>query len=164
MKNSLCGSIIGVILFIGSFILLFLGAQILVKSSVTLSERLNIPKLIIGLTIVSLATSLPEFFITLKASLSGNNDFALGNIIGSNITNIGLVLGITSLFSPIFFSFDKIRYDLYFLGFITFLPLIFIYLGDLIFWQGVFFFFLLFLLRKIFPSASRRKIRMGYFQ
>ena len=62
---------------------------------------------------------------------------AIGNIMGSNVANIGLVLGTTAILSPIYFPFANIRYDLYFLILITFLPLWFIYKGGLVFWQGM---------------------------
>ena len=83
--------------FIISLLLMFIGTQLLVNSSVSISNQLNIPKLIIGLTIVSLATSLPEFFVTFQSTLKGFTDFAIGNVVGSNISNIALVLALTAL-------------------------------------------------------------------
>ena len=67
----------------------------------------------------------------------------IGNVVGSNIANIGLVLAVTAILVPIVFSFKKISFDLYFLIFITFLPLLFMYLGDLVLWQGICFLLLL---------------------
>jgi len=90
--------------FLISLILLFIGTQLLVNTSITISNRLNINRIVIGFTIVSLATSLPELFVTLSSSIRGYHDFAIGNIIGSNISNISLVLGITAIISPIIFS------------------------------------------------------------
>jgi len=96
------------IVFSTSIILLFIGAHLLVNTAITISNKLNINRIIIGFTIVSFATSLPELFVTLSSSLRGYNDFALGNIIGSNISNISLVLGITAIISPIIFSKKEI--------------------------------------------------------
>ncbi len=88
-------------LVIIGFLLLILGVDWLLKSSVAISLRLKIPKIIIGMTIISFITSAPELLISIKAALRGSSDLALGNVIGSNIANIGLVLGITLLFSSI---------------------------------------------------------------
>tara|TARA_Y100000994_G_C15628059_1_gene415892 strand:+ start:75 stop:1058 length:984 start_codon:yes stop_codon:yes gene_type:complete len=93
-----------VVNFLISLILLFVGTQLLVNTAITISNRLNINRIVIGFTIVSLATSLPELFVTLSSSIRGYHDFAIGNIIGSNISNISLVLGVTAIISPIIFS------------------------------------------------------------
>ena len=81
--------------------LLVVGGEFLVRSSVALSFKFNISKLVIGMTVVSFATSAPELLVSLQAALKGSSDIALGNVIGSNIANIGLVLGITALISPL---------------------------------------------------------------
>ena len=87
-------------------ILLVIGGEYLVRSSVALSFKLKISKLVIGMTVVSFATSLPELLVSLHAAIHGYSDIALGNIIGSNIANIGLVLGITAVISPIIVDKD----------------------------------------------------------
>ncbi|WP_417368896.1 calcium/sodium antiporter [Gelidibacter japonicus] len=91
-------------------ILLVVGGEFLVRSSVALSFKFNISKLVIGMTVVSFATSAPELLVSLQAALAGSSDIALGNVIGSNIANIGLVLGITVLISPM--TVDKNFYKL----------------------------------------------------
>ena len=78
--------------------LLILGGNWLLKSAVALSLRLNIPKIVIGMTVVSFATSAPELIVSINAALNNASDLALGNVIGSNIANLGLVLGVTLLF------------------------------------------------------------------
>ncbi|WP_088324120.1 calcium/sodium antiporter [Polaribacter tangerinus] len=83
---------------IGGLALLVLGGNWLLKSAVALSLKLHIPKIVIGMTVVSFATSAPELIVSINAALSGASDLALGNVIGSNIANLGLVLGITLLF------------------------------------------------------------------
>lgn len=80
------------------------------RSSVALSFKLNISKMVIGMTVVSFATSAPELLVSLNAALTGSPAIAINNVIGSNIANIGLVLGITALVSSI--SVDKSFYKL----------------------------------------------------
>lgn len=85
------------LIFCGLF-LLILGGNWLLKSAVALSLKLNIPKVVIGMTVVSFATSAPELIVSVNAALNGSSNLALGNVIGSNIVNISLILGITLLF------------------------------------------------------------------
>lgn len=82
-------------------ILLSHGGDLLTKSSVDLSLKFSVPKIIIGMTVVSFATSAPELIVSLNATLNGFSSFAIGNVIGSNIANIGLVLGIIVIIYPI---------------------------------------------------------------
>ena len=82
-------------------LLLILGGNWLLKSAVGISLRLNIPKIVIGMTVVSFATSAPELIVSIKSALEGHADIAFGNVIGSNIANLGLVLAITILISTI---------------------------------------------------------------
>ena len=82
---------------IGGLVLLVAGGNWLLKSSVGLSQKLNISKIIVGLTVVSFATSAPEMIVSIKAALDGFPDIAVGNVVGSNIGNVGLVLGIVLL-------------------------------------------------------------------
>lgn len=82
-------------------VLLVIGGEFLVRSSVALSFKLNISKLVIGMTVVSFATSAPELLVSLNAALNGAPAIAINNVVGSNIANIGLVLGITAILGPI---------------------------------------------------------------
>ncbi len=82
-------------------ILLSHGGDVLTKSSVDLSLKFSVPKIIIGMTVVSFATSAPELIVSLNATLNGFSNFAIGNVIGSNIANIGLVLGIITIIYPV---------------------------------------------------------------
>jgi len=91
-------SIVWIIL---GLLLLVIGGEFLVRSSVALSFKLSISKMVIGMTVVSFATSAPELLVSLNAALRGSPAIALNNVIGSNIANIGLVLGITALVSVI---------------------------------------------------------------
>ena len=78
-------------------LLLFFGGELLVRGSVALALKMRISTLVVGMTVVSFATSAPELFVSLQAVLNGSNDIAFGNVIGSNIANITLVLGVTAL-------------------------------------------------------------------
>ena len=84
-----------IVLVILGFILLVIGGEFLVRSSVALSFKFNISKMVIGMTVVSFATSVPELIVSLQAALTGSPAIAINNVIGSNIANIGLVLGLT---------------------------------------------------------------------
>jgi len=89
------------LLIVIGLVLLILGGNWLLKSAVGFSLRLNIPKIVIGMTVVSFATSAPELIVSVKSALNNHADIAFGNVIGSNIANLGLVLGITILISTI---------------------------------------------------------------
>jgi cation:H+ antiporter len=88
-------------LFILGFVFLIKGADFLVDGSTSIAKKLNISNIVIGLTIVAFGTSAPEFMVNILASAKGNTDIAIGNILGSNIANILLILGISSIIYPI---------------------------------------------------------------
>ena len=90
-----------VVLMLFGFVLLVIGGDYLVRASVGLSFKLNLSKMVIGLTVVSFATSFPELLVSLNAALQGAPAIAINNVIGSNIANIGLVLGVTAICSTI---------------------------------------------------------------
>ena len=108
---------------------LFFGADWLVKSAVFFANRLKISSLVIGLTVVAFGTSLPELIISLTAVLTDKSDIAIGNVIGSNIANVGLVLGFSSLIFPITIHFNRIKRDLYFYLFVCIVFIIFLFDG-----------------------------------
>ena len=81
--------------------LLYYGGELLVNNAVRLAERLNISSVVIGLTVVAFGTSAPELAATLAATLQGLPELALGNVVGSNIANVGLILGLTALLYPL---------------------------------------------------------------
>lgn len=85
------------LLIFSGLLLLVFGGNWLLKSAVALSLRLKIPKIVVGMTVVSFATSAPELIVSINAALDGFPDLSLGNVVGSNIANLGLVLGITLL-------------------------------------------------------------------
>lgn len=99
-----------ILLVLLGFALLVIGGEFLVRSSVALSFKFNISKMVIGMTVVSFATSAPELLVSLQAALSGSSAIAINNVVGSNIANIGLVLGCTALLGSI--AVDKSFYKL----------------------------------------------------
>lgn len=94
---------------------LFFGGEALVRGSVSIARRMSISPLIIGLTVVGFGTSTPELLVSVQAALRGVPDIAVGNIIGSNIANILLIVGLTSLVWPIRMAFATVRNDIVFM-------------------------------------------------
>jgi len=89
------------VLLVAGFIFLVKGADLLVDGAASIARRLRISDLVIGLTVVAFGTSTPELFVNIVASLSGNSEIAIGNVLGSNIANILLILGIASMIYPL---------------------------------------------------------------
>ena len=103
-------------MFIG-FILLVIGGEFIIRASVALSLKLNISKLVIGMTVVAFATSLPELIVSISAAINDSPSIAINNVIGSNIANIGLVLGLTCIIGNMYVekSFYKIDWPVMFI-------------------------------------------------
>ena len=98
------------LLIIGLFILI-IGGDSLVRGASSIALRLHMTPLVVGLTIVAFGTSAPELLISINAALSGSPDLTMGNVVGSNICNLGLVLGITLLIGPVRVRADTLRID-----------------------------------------------------
>mgnify|MGYP005651530483 FL=1 len=101
--------------------LLIAGSNYLLKSAVDLSIKLNLSKVVIGLTVVSFATSAPELLISISSALKGSSDIAISNVLGSNIANLGLVLGTALCFTSIKIPKSNIKYDWTFMMFVSIL-------------------------------------------
>ena len=97
-----------VIILVIGFVLLLKGADYFVEGSSSVARQLRIPSMIIGMTIVAMGTSLPELMTSIVAARKNEADMALGNVIGSNIFNILLVLGVAGAISPVVFLMDNI--------------------------------------------------------
>lgn len=98
--------------FLAGVVCLLLGGHWLVEGSVSIARRLGMSTLLIGLTIVACGTSAPELFFNVSAALSGSGDLSFGNVVGSNIANIGLVLGVAAFLTPLAVHGSVIRRDL----------------------------------------------------
>ena len=93
-----------ILLFIGGVGVLYFGAEWLVRGASRLAASLGMSPIVVGLTVVSMGTSFPELVISVVASLGGNPDLAIGNVMGSNLANVGLVLGISAIVRPLHVS------------------------------------------------------------
>lgn len=88
-------------LVLGGFYVLIKGADYLVNGSSSLARRLGVPALVVGLTVVAFGTSSPELFVNIIAAIKGSTDIAIGNVLGSNLANILVILGVTSIVAPL---------------------------------------------------------------
>ncbi len=104
-------SILTFVYLIGGFILLVLGAEVLVHGAARLAARFGISPLIIGLTVVAFGTSAPEMAVSTQSAFMGQGDIAIGNVIGSNIFNVLVVLGLSALIIPLVVSRQLVRFD-----------------------------------------------------
>ena len=119
--------IIEIILILIGFVLLIKGADLFIKASISIAEKFNLSKMLIGLSIVAIGTSLPEIFITITSSLEGYSDLIIGNSVGSCICNFLLVIGITSLIRDI--KLDKTTIKIHF-TIEVFIILLLLYFGN----------------------------------
>lgn len=104
--------LINIILLIVGFVILIKGADIFVDGASNVASNFKVSKMLIGLTIVAFGTSAPEFAVSVKSLLSGNGDIVLGNVIGSNILNILLILGVSSLFHSLSVKNNTVKKEL----------------------------------------------------
>jgi cation:H+ antiporter len=100
-----------ILLLIAGLVLLVLGAELLVRGASTIASILGIPSLLVGLTIVAYGTSSPEMSVSIQSAFAGQADIALGNVVGSNIFNVLIILGISALIAPLMVANQLIRLD-----------------------------------------------------
>ncbi len=132
------------ILFLAGFVLLFASGHFIVLGGVQLAKVLRIPTLVVGLTIVSFGTSAPELLVSLKAALSGHPDISIGNVVGSNLSNMGLVLGLTALIFPLYIGQSTLRTDWPVMFLLSTCLLLFSFTGKLVWWHGLLLLLILF--------------------
>lgn len=109
MEEKMVGSIILIII---GFTLLIIGADKLVDGASGIAKKFHISELIIGLTIVSIGTSMPELFVSITSALDGYSDMAIGNIVGSNVCNLLLILGLSAILKPVTFQKETIKQEI----------------------------------------------------
>ncbi len=126
------------LLALGS-ILLYLGSEWIVKGGVGVAEKYGVSTIVIGLTVVAFGTSLPELLVSLNAAFQGSSSLAIGNAIGSNIANVGLVLSLSAFIFPITLKYTLIKRDLYVYLFSCVVFIIFSLDGRLSKFEGAFF-------------------------
>ncbi len=125
------------LLLLVGIVILFLSGKYLVDSSVVLSRHLRIPRAIIGLTVVAFGTSAPELLVSVQAAMAGYPEIALGNVVGSNLSNILLVLAMTALIFPISVSRSSVRTDWPIMMGVSLLLFLFALNGNLARWEGL---------------------------
>ena len=126
-----------ILLAIG-FLMLVKGADVFVDGAAGIADKFGIPQLVIGLTIVAMGTSAPEAAVSITAALKGNADITIGNIVGSNILNVLIILGITSVIVAVSVQKSTVQYEIPFMLVITVLLAFFGYTsGHITFWEGV---------------------------
>ena len=101
-----------IVLLVVGMVLLIKGADFFVDGSSKIAKAFHIPSLIIGLTLVSMGTSAPELSVSLNATLSGSNEICLGNVVGSNLCNTLLILGLSAIFVPLLITKDMKKFDI----------------------------------------------------
>jgi cation:H+ antiporter len=149
---------IEIILYLtGGLVLLFLGGEGLIRGSSNLAIKIGITPLLVGLTVVAFGTSAPELVVSLKAALMGNSSISLGNVVGSNIANIALILGTAALIRPLDVHADVIRKEIPIMIGISVLMVLFLLDGDLGFIDGIIFISLLILYTLINILIARRE-------
>ena len=104
--------LLDILLIIVGVVLVIWGADRMTDGAVSIAQRLKIPKIVIGLTIVAMGTSAPEFFVSLMSALKGTPDLAVGNVVGSNIFNTLLIVGVAAMVTPIVISRSTVRKDM----------------------------------------------------
>jgi cation:H+ antiporter len=130
---------LAIIHLLAGLVLLYFGAEGLVRGSSSLALRLGLSPLVVGLTVVAFGTSSPELMVSLKAALAGQADISVGNVVGSNICNIGLILGLCALITPIATNSQIVRVDIPIMIGITALALALMADGNLGMTQGIVF-------------------------
>ena len=125
------------ILITAGFALLLFGGEFVVRGSVAMARRLGVSPLIVGLTIVGFGTSLPEMVVSVNAALVGAPGLAVGNVVGSNIANILLILGVAAVIAPIAVHPGAVKRDLLGMSAATLVYVILGMTGQIVFWQGM---------------------------
>lgn len=146
------------LLLVVGFFLLMKGADIFVDGSSALADRMGIPQIVIGLTIVAFGTSAPEAAISITAGIKGNADLAVSNVVGSNIMNVLLILGLASVISPLAIQKNTLRYEIPFTALITLLLLgLGVWDYSLGRWDGVIFLLIMAGFMVYLVSMSKKK-------
>lgn len=128
-----------VLYLVGGLVMLFIGAEGLIRGSSNLAIKIGITPLVVGLTVVAFGTSTPELVVSLKAALLGNSSISLGNVVGSNIANIALILGVAAIIKPLDVHANVIMREIPIMIVITVLFLFLLIDGELGFIDGLIF-------------------------
>ncbi len=147
-----------IIKLVAGFVLLFCGGEVLVRGSVSLARRLQVSPFLIGATVIAFGTSAPELVVSLKAAFDDAMGIALGNIVGSNIANLLLILGLAALFAPVVVNLGAVLRDSLALAAASLLLTLFVAMGEITRWQGGLMFVLLAALIVYSYWSERRRV------
>lgn len=155
-----------VIIIIGIYIVLK-GADLLTEGAVSLAQRMDMPKMLIGLTVVAVGTSMPEFFVSVTSALQGTTDLAVANVVGSNIFNVLLIAGMSAAVSPMVISRSTVRRDIPVAILASFLLLGFGIYGGIPRWAGILFLaflvvYTLLAIRTATPDENSETVMKSY--
>lgn len=130
--------IIQLLILVAGFVMLVKGADLFVDGAAGIAGKFGIPHLVIGLTIVAMGTSAPEAAVSITAALKGNAGITIGNVVGSNIMNIWVILGLASVIIPIAVAKSTVKVEIPYMLLITFLLLFLGYTGnEIVLWEGI---------------------------
>ena len=130
--------LVAILLLIAGFVLLIKGADWFVDGAAGIAARFGIPQLVIGLTIVAMGTSAPEAAVSITAATSGNAGITIGNVIGSNILNVLIILGLTAVIIAVPVQKSTVKWEMPFMHVITIvLVLLGLTGGEIVFWEGI---------------------------
>jgi cation:H+ antiporter len=130
--------LLAVILLVLGFVLLIKGADWFVDGAAGIAARFGIPQLVIGLTIVAMGTSAPEAAVSITAATSGNAGITIGNILGSNILNVLLILGITAAITTVAVQKSTVKWEMPFMHIITIVLAVLGFTGgEIVLWEGI---------------------------
>ena len=127
-----------IVLLVAGFVLLIKGADWFVDGAAGIAARFGIPQLVIGLTIVAMGTSAPEAAVSITAAMSGNAGITIGNVIGSNILNVLLILGVTAVITTVAVQKSTVKWEMPFMHLITIVLAVLGFTGgEIVLWEGV---------------------------
>lgn len=130
--------LVAIVLLVVGFVMLIKGADWFVDGAAGIAARFGIPQLVIGLTIVAMGTSAPEAAVSINAAMSGNAGITIGNIIGSNILNVFLILGITAAITTVAVQHSTVKWEMPFMHVITIvLAVLGMTGGEIVLWEGI---------------------------
>lgn len=155
-------NILSVILLVAGMAFLIKGADWFVEGASSIAKAMKIPSLVIGLTLVSVGTSMPEFSVSLQSSIAGLNDMSFGNVIGSNIFNTFVVIGVSAILTPLVVSKEIKKYDLPILMGIYGLLILFAFVissGKIVLWESILLFSITIIYTAFLIYRSRQEIK-----
>ena len=130
--------LLAIVLLVAGFVLLIKGADWFVDGAAGIAARFGIPQLVIGLTIVAMGTSAPEAAVSITAAMSGNAGITIGNVIGSNILNVLLILGVTAVITTVAVQKSTVKWEMPFMHLITIVLAVLGFTGgEIVLWEGV---------------------------